>query len=600
MTRRRFLLLALLLACADAAIAQGIVSWKETYGKSPTEFTVEEWREIIDKHWGSGMITQSKLTFFDDWYALVDRSYGAFQGLDFDIAAFRDAYRPEIAQGVSRGRFAAIMSHFAYRLQDLHTYVYDTGVRSTPKGTPLLVVGQYGNNPGFGAVLTPLPDSTLLVYRALPNHPLDLRPGDVVLGYDGVLWKEIYPRLMEAELPLYLNPVHASTDEANAYYHLAAAGLNWHLFDTIDILQYSTGDTLHFDTNLLGGERRTIWAREGMDIPGVVWPERNVDRVSYGVVEGTDVGYVYVTSWSFDARFNILEQFRQAIVDLWFTQRVEGLIFDFRFNTGGGALARGGWSLLFDEITPTIGFDQRADPNDHFAMEEDPGRRATNLVIRPDATTYWDKPIAVLMGPGSISAGELESLRASFHPRARLFGLPAPGGNTGSVFPTFNVSGWFGSLATSNMYLVDGHEYLAHVGLQPDERVWLTRDDVANGVDSVVETALAWIQREIVGNEDASIPSDRERLEVATYPNPFASEVTVELGIPHGTELDVTVIDILGRRVATLSSSRVSAGRVRLSWNGRATDGGSLSPGLYLLRVASNGNVGTYTMVKGD
>ncbi len=67
-------------------------------------------------------------------------------------------------------------------------------------------------------------------------------------------------------------------------------------------------------------------------------------------------------------------------------------------------------------------------------MEPDPQRREANLVIRPDVNTFFDKPIAILIGPGSISAGELEARRLSFHPNARIFGLPAPGGNTSSDF----------------------------------------------------------------------------------------------------------------------------------------------------------------------
>jgi len=604
MGKRLLQCVVLSLLLSTAAYAQGIASWKDTYGKSPTEFSVAEWREIIDARWGQGPITESKLAFFDEWYGLVDSLYGAFQKLNFDPAAFRDQYRPEIEQGVSRGRFAAIMSYFASRLEDLHTYLWDTGVRNTTraKGVPLLFVGQFSNNPGFGATLTPLPDSTLLVYRVLSSHPLDLEPGDVVLGYDGKLWKDIYPKLLEAELPLYLNPVHAATAEGNAYYHLSAAGLNWHLFDTIDILKYRSGDTLHLDTNLLANERRTIYAHEGLDIPGVVWPERQVDRVSFGVVEGTNVGYIYVTSWSFDAQFDILNQFRQAIVNLWFTELVDALVLDCRCKTGGGSLGRGGWTLLFNRTTPTIGFDERADPHDHFAMREDPGRRASNLVIRPDEDTYWDKPIAVLMGPGSISAGELESLRASFHPRARLFGLPAPGGNTGSIFPTFSRPEWFGSLATSNMYLVDGHEYLAHVGLQPDERVWLDRDDVAEGKDTVVETALAWISSELnpVAIDQDELPLDQGFKILGAYPNPFTSRVTIEMALDAPTDAEIVVLDLLGRRVASLFDGPLAAGRHRVEWDGGTAAHGSAPSGIYFVRVSSQSSVVTKPIVRID
>jgi len=473
-------------------------SWADSYGKSPTRFSREDWQDVIDATWGAGLPTEEKLRIFDAWFTGVDLNYGSFFNLDFDIFAFRNRYRPEIEAGVSRGRFAAIMNYFGYFLKDLHTYIFDIPVRNTAlaKGIPLLVVGQWGTNQHFGALLTPLPDSTLLVYKTLPNHPLGLQPGDLVLGYDDVLWKDIYPELVEAQLPLLLNSVNGSTDESMAYYHLQAAGLNWHLFDTIDIVKYSSGDTLHFATRLLAGQRRTIWGSEQIGVPGVAWPDRSRDiRVNWGVIDNTNIGYIYVTSWSFDARFDIREKFRAAVDRLMHEIKADGIVMDFRFNTGGGALAIDGLKLLFNQVTPTVGFDKRAGTPDHFDMISDPLRRESNLVIQPDLNTYYDKPIAVLIGPGSISAGELEAIRLSFHPRTRLFGKPAAGGNSGSDFLNL-ATNWFASRTSGPIYYVSNHEYLSHISLQPDEPVWFNRDDVANGIDTVAEAAIAWIKSE--------------------------------------------------------------------------------------------------------
>ena len=595
--KRSLLGLCATLVCSlGASVAQPTVTnWADTYGKSTTEFTDDDWRAVVDGAWGfTGLSTAQQLEHFDRWYTNIDRLYGAFQDLDFDIENFRDTYRPEIEQGVSRGRFSAIMNHFAYRLQDLHTYVWDNGVRGTTrqKGVPLLVVGQFGNNNGFGAVITPLADSTLVVYRTFNSHPLDLEAGDVILGYDGVLWKDIYPKLIEAELPLFVNPVNASTDEGNQHYLLEAAGLNWHLFDTLDVVKYSTGDTLHFNTNLLANERRTIWGSEHIDVPGVTWPDRSTnDRVGWGVVEGTEVGYVYVTSWGFQPEFDIRNKFRQAVVDLWFTQRVKGIIFDFRYNTGGGALATDAWNLMYNEVTPTVGFDERADPNDHFLMREDPLRRATNLTIRPDATTFWDRPIAVLIGPGAISAGELEARRISFHPNTRTFGLPAGGGNTGSIFPTWPVgSPFFGSFATSGQFLTETHEYITRSALQPDERVWHNREAVANGVDAVVEAALSWINDEVVtSTEEVVLEVPGASIAVSAYPNPFSSSTTLELVMDGADPILVEIFDVLGRRVARPLDEIRASGTHTVRWDGRADEGNRLPNGTYYARFTVGG-----------
>lgn len=575
-------------------------SWSATYGKSPARFTAKDWRPIIDALWGRGLPTAQKLQIFDKWWSEVDLQYGAFHNFAPDIYALRAHYRPEIEAGVSRGRFAAIMNHFTFKLNELHTWVYDNRVSFTAlrKGVPVLVIGQWGTNQHFGAVLTPLPDSTLLVYRALPNHPLGLVPGDLVLGYDGVLWKNIYPALLEAELPLALNIVNAATEEANTYYLLQSAGLNWHLFDTIDIVKYGTGDTLHFNTNLLANENRIIWGSEQIDVPGVKWPDRtNGRRVSWGVVSGTKVGYVYVTSWAADAQLTILTQFRNAVDSLMHHTETGGIIFDFRFNTGGTALARDGLVLLFNQTVPTVGFDRRVRGEDHFAMSPDPLRPASALVIRGDPNTYYDKPIAILIGPGSISAGELEARRLAFHPRARIFGKAAAGGNTGSDNINLGNSDWTAMLATGPQYVVSTHEYLSHKALQPHEEVWFDRDEVAEGTDTVVKAAMNWIASQTTGvDEEAAARPMRFALH-PNYPNPFNPETRISFELPVASRVTLEVYDTRGRLVAKIFDKELKhSGSHAVSFLGKR-----LASGIYFYQLEAvpfNKNIAAFVAAK--
>ncbi len=61
--------------------------------------------------------------------------------------------------------------------------------------TILIISGFFGSIAHFGAVLTVLPDSSLLVIRSIEAHPLDLQPGDIILGYEGISWKIIVNEL---------------------------------------------------------------------------------------------------------------------------------------------------------------------------------------------------------------------------------------------------------------------------------------------------------------------------------------------------------------------------------------------------------------------
>jgi C-terminal processing protease CtpA/Prc len=75
----------------------------------------------------------------------------------------------------------------------------------------------------------------------------------------------------------------------------------------------------------------------------------------------------------------------------------------------------------------------------------------------------------------------------------RTFGRPSNGAFTLSDSSDVGAY-WWVTGATGSGYLIDGHQYLAHTGVQPDEEVWLEPDDVAEGRDTVVEAAIRWIE----------------------------------------------------------------------------------------------------------
>jgi Peptidase family S41 len=586
----------------NASFAQfPIQSWEAQYGKKTIDFTPADWKVVVDARWGSGLPTSEKLRLFDLLWDAVDRGYGGFEGLDFDIDDFKAAYRPEIEAGVSRGRFAAIMNHFAYRLEDLHTYTYDFPVdySTRMKGNPVMVVGQYDTNQTFGAVLAMLPDSTLAVYRTVDNHPLGLERGDLILGYEGVPWKDIYPKLVAAELPLRLQVTRAAAREANEYYLMQAAGMNWHLFDTIDIQKNASGETQHLNTSIMNGFSRTMWGNDQLTIPGVPWPNRSAnERVGWGIIDGTNIGIVTVTSWSFDAKYDIRNRFRRAIQE-FMDADVDGIIIDQRYNTGGGSLARDGWSLLFNENVPSVGFRQRNpnEPEDRLALVEDPLRQAANLVIQADPSTLFDKPIAGLIGPGAISAGELESIRLRLHPRALLFGRPTSGGNSGSVFLNMGNSDWQASVATGPLYIVSTNQNMLRISIEPDVPVWFTHEDIINDEDTVVKAAISWIQNG--GPLDVGVESGNKSRPVGgsleAYPSPFLNTIQFEFDQVSSGPVRIELFDLLGRRVHQTPDIYVPIGPATISIH---VDDSTLAPGTYLYRLLTGDRVETGKIVR--
>jgi hypothetical protein len=382
------------------------------------------------------------------------------------------------------------LNHLSLALEESHTRVLDLDVTwtSPAPGVPLLVPSGWGHVGHFGAALTPLPDGSLLVYNADPSHPLGLTPGDIVLGYDGRAWSELYPELAEAELPL--KGMWGSCESSMKHAWLMAAGMNWHLFDTIDILRYETGTIEHLSTTPLDSASMQVQATEQLPITGVAFPDiTSTDTVYWGIIDGTNIGYVYVTVWGVDSRLG----FYNAIYDLMITHPTDGLIFDFRYNTGGNMFqSNDGLSLLFNSVVPTIGFAERCgNPNDHNAMCQLGTESLYNIPGEP--STYYDNPIAVLTGPGAVSAGDQNALRFKFHPEALIFGKSTRAAFNGPEEHTM-PEGWAGSIATADAYLLsDPTEYLTRDEFVVDCPVWLTAEDVADGRDTVVEAAIDWI-----------------------------------------------------------------------------------------------------------
>ncbi|MGD9253085.1 MAG: S41 family peptidase, partial [Holophagae bacterium] len=339
--------------------------------------TIEQVRAAVDAYWGPGAEASEQVAVFDRAWDELDREYGAYMNLDVDMRALRRRYRQEVRQGVSKGRLAAVLNHLSLAMKDAHTAIMRGSVNYVNQfdfDTPLMVVGAWLDNSPFGAALTPMPDKSLLVYRVAPNHPLGLEPGDLVLGYDGVPWKDIYPLLLEWEVPIQLRWVWGSTDESMEHCMLMSAGQNLHLFDTIDIQKYGSNQVLTYSTRLLINQTETLWGNEQLPVPGVEMPDFiNEDYITWGVVDGTRIGYIYVASWSWESRHRISQQWYEALDELMHHHETEGLIVDFRLNYGGSMEeAHAGHRLLFNQTISAVAFDIRGDPEDHLDMVPHP------------------------------------------------------------------------------------------------------------------------------------------------------------------------------------------------------------------------------------
>jgi len=81
--------------------------------------------------------------------------------------------------------------------------------------------------------------------------------------------------------------------------------------------------------------------------------------------------------------------------------------------------------------------------------------------------------------------------------------------------------------------------------------------------------------------------------DVTAHPNPFNPRVTVAFTLGAARPVQVTVHDVAGRAVRTLTSGERGAGQHALIWDGTDRRGRALGSGVYFYRVVAGGEVQT-------
>ena len=84
----------------------------------------------------------------------------------------------------------------------------------------------------------------------------------------------------------------------------------------------------------------------------------------------------------------------------------------------------------------------------------------------------------------------------------------------------------------------------------------------------------------------SELPQDFVLLQ--NYPNPFNPETTISFGLPVDSELNISVYNLLGQKVSTLTSGYYNAGFHTVNWNGISDKGMAASAGVYLYTIETD------------
>jgi hypothetical protein len=160
-----------------------------------------------------------------------------------------------------------------------------------------------------------------------------------------------------------------------------------------------------------------------------------------------------------------------------------------------------------------------------------------------------------------------------------------------SFIPTISAL----DLATSDLFFdIAGEADI--LAMTPFDAVYFPANNQPH-VDITPENK-AWILDEVRGTPTAARSSfvRRPQLQQNT-PNPFNPTTTIGFTLPRETDVRIDVYDVRGALVATLFDGRHPGGEGRVTWSGLDDRGHPVASGVYLYRLAANGETSTRKMV---
>ncbi|NQT33816.1 T9SS type A sorting domain-containing protein [bacterium] len=95
-----------------------------------------------------------------------------------------------------------------------------------------------------------------------------------------------------------------------------------------------------------------------------------------------------------------------------------------------------------------------------------------------------------------------------------------------------------------------------------------------------IPVALRVSMDDAPGGDDSQLPEDFEI--TAVYPNPFNAQTQIMYSVPRETHVTISVYDLNGRLITTLTDETVTAGRLQVVW-----DGSSMASGIYFVRLSA-------------
>ncbi|HHE37336.1 MAG TPA: T9SS type A sorting domain-containing protein [Candidatus Cloacimonetes bacterium] len=96
------------------------------------------------------------------------------------------------------------------------------------------------------------------------------------------------------------------------------------------------------------------------------------------------------------------------------------------------------------------------------------------------------------------------------------------------------------------------------------------------------ESKFSLIKLESNGDD---LTDDSYPIKLANYPNPFTGLTTISLSLPEDSKAELSIYNLKGQKVKTLSSGDMSKGDQQITWDGTNDNSKPVSSGIYMYRL---------------
>jgi C-terminal processing protease CtpA/Prc len=428
------------------------------------EMTLYEPKDAAIKDFSTLSYTEA----FDQMFAIVRKEY-AFNGIQGKQPDW-DALYAKISPMVAAASQNKDAEAYYKALRDF-TLAFKDGHVGLDGGDPGRKVFNETVAGGYGFAVRQLDDGTVIVVHVVNGSPAaaaGMKTGAVVTQFNG--------KPINAAIQAVIPPSGPFSQESTLRYEQARYLVRAPIGTKATVTFQNDGESQKNATLETIDERETLQ---------VTSPYQNVDPNGlpvYYQVATDKIGYISIDS-NYDDLNLIMRLFQRAL-EKFKENNLDTLVIDLRVNSGGAPLGLAGF-LYNKEITMGQ-LQYYSEKTGKFENEGDPQR------VTPNQEQYHFAKMYLLVGQACASACELEAYGFSKVPGMVVVGETSTSGTEAEVARgQFKLpEGMSMQIPTGRFVLPDGSLFLEGVGVQPTDRVPVTKETVLSSRDPVIQRVL--------------------------------------------------------------------------------------------------------------